>query len=149
MMPRVDFSKSAQVKKNLITKMEKRIIAIGHDMANDIQMSMREGSGREYVRKGVVHRASASGEPPAVDTGRLRASISVNWSDSGSDRATVASPAVSSDGVGQPSREGGEFRVVVGTNVSYALPLETGTPRMSPRPFIRPSFDRIRVKYGL
>jgi len=148
-MVKVDFSNAPKVKKTITDKANKRLIAIGFEMANDIQMSMKEGSGEEYVRRGVVHHASAPGQPPAVDTGRLRASISVNWSGSGNDRAKVASPAISEDGVGQPSTVPEKFTVVVGTNVSYAEALEEGTSKMSPRPFIRPSFDRMRVKLGV
>jgi HK97 gp10 family phage protein len=65
---------------------------------------------------------SEPGEPPAVDTGRLRASIT---------HRVVEEPT-------GPSAE-------VGTNVEYAFWLEFGTstkegaPKMLPRPFLQPA----------
>jgi HK97 gp10 family phage protein len=57
---------------------------------------------------------SAPGNPPHVDTGRLRQSL-------------------------QPSvvRTGNTIRGTVTTNVEYAPYLEYGTSRMQPRPFMR------------
>ncbi|MCO8017499.1 hypothetical protein NI456_01375 [Brevundimonas diminuta] len=71
----------------------------------------RPGSGRIYGK----HQASAPGEPPAVDTGRLR-------------NATQADTQVRRDGddiVG---------RVVANDEKAHAL--EVGTERMAPRPFL-------------
>ena len=62
------------------------------------------------------HTASAPGESPATDTGRLASSIT--------------------NGLGEDFA--GLF-AVVGTNVVYAPFLELGTTRMAPRPFLRPS----------
>lgn len=73
------------------------------------------GSGRVYRRRGVTHVASAPGQPPAVDTGRLRSSYTY---------------AVGS--------EAGQDFVAIGTSVDYAPPLEMGTRRMAPRPHLRP-----------
>ncbi|GBF05847.1 hypothetical protein DAERI_060107 [Deinococcus aerius] len=74
----------------------------------------RPGSGRTYGR----HVASAPGDPPAVDTGRLRQSMTAL----------------------QIKR--GHWRV--GTNVEYAIYLEFGTRRIAPRPFFRPAVARLR-----
>lgn len=71
----------------------------------------RPGSGELYGK----HRASAPGQPPAPDTGRLRA-------------ATQADPQVRTDG---PDIVG---RVVA--NTEYALPLEVGTERVAARPYL-------------
>lgn len=60
--------------------------------------------------------ASVKGEPPRVDTGRLRASITHR---------------------GQ--REGDEFYAEVGTNVEYARDVEEGTSRTWPHPFLVPA----------
>lgn len=69
-------------------------------------------------RRAKAHTASAPGEAPAVDTGRLRQSIVANKLDPG--------------------------HWQVGTNVEYALHLEYGTRKMSARPFMRPAFERVK-----
>jgi HK97 gp10 family phage protein len=80
------------------------------------------GQGRLYPRgRTVVHRASAPGQPPAVDTGRLRASITHTL----------------------PERDERGLRVRVGTDVEYARYLEFGTRRMAPRPFLRPAMAAV------
>lgn len=137
-MAKVVFDK--KVAEAPIIEGQKRLIAIGYQLEGMIKRSMKAGSGRVYGG----HRASAPGEPPAPDTGRLRASISTNWSGSGMTRGKVQGRAESGDGVGQPGTKDDKFTVVVGTNVPYALPLETGSIKMAPRPFIRPSFDAIK-----
>jgi hypothetical protein len=71
----------------------------------------RPGSGELYGK----HRASAPGEPPAPDTGRLRA-------------ATQADEQV--------RREGDDLVGRVVANTEYALALEKGTERMAARPFL-------------
>lgn len=79
------------------------------------------GSGKEYSRgKTAVHKASAPGEPPAPDTGRLRAS-------------TTHEVVVS----------GSRIIARVTVNTDYALALELGTERIAPRPFLRPSTPEI------
>lgn len=75
-------------------------------------------SGREYPRR---NRASAPGEAPARQTGTLQASIS------------------------EP-RVGKVGRKVVGVlfiAAPYAGYLERGTPRIKPRPFVRPAIEEI------
>src|SRR5690606_34035352 len=96
----------------------------------------RPGTGRVYRRRGVVHRASAPGEPPAVDTGALRAS-------SGLDTVGAAVRV----GVGESYAEPLEFGFVAGTQspdiavenpglgVGIARPLRV----LQPRPFMRPA----------
>ncbi|HBV11773.1 MAG TPA: hypothetical protein DEB60_01415 [Brevundimonas sp.] len=71
----------------------------------------RPGTGRIYGK----HQASAPGEPPAVDTGRLR-------------NATQADTQV--------RRDGDDIVGRVVANVDYARALEVGTERMAPRPFL-------------
>ncbi len=63
--------------------------------------------------------ASAPGEPPHRDTGRLRASISHEVDES----AKTAR---------------------VGTNVKYGKFLELGTSKMAARPYLRPTWDRLQ-----
>lgn len=74
------------------------------------------GQGRTYRRRGIVHRASAPGAPPAVDTGQLRQSITHKL---GKDTAGLYAD--------------------VGTNLEKARYLETGTSRMAARPFLAPA----------
>ena len=76
-------------------------------------------SGRVYVRRGIAHRASAPGQAPATDTGRLVASIV---------------PVIDSDGFGGR----------VQARVLYAKFLEFGTLKMAARPFMLPSLEAKR-----
>lgn len=71
-------------------------------------------SGRTYYRRSVVHQASAAGEPPASDTGRLVNSIETKYSFE-------------------------ELAGVVNVSVDYGAHLEFGTRNMAPRPFLRPA----------
>ena len=63
-----------------------------------------------------------------VDTGRLRGSLSVNWSNSGLTKGKTQSPATSEDGVAQPGFGTGQFLAAVGTNVEYAEYVENRHP---------------------
>lgn len=122
-MPVVKFKEEAI--KAVVGEAEKRLLAIGFQMEGAIKRSMAKGEGEIYVRKGksgrdIVHQASAPGAPPAVDTGRLRASISTNWSGSGMNKGEVGPKAELEDGVSHPDTLGNEFVVRIGTNVPYA-----------------------------
>ena len=66
---------------------------------------------------GLEHRASRPGEPPRYRTGALRASVA------------------------NEARWGGMVQRV-GTPLKYGFWLEWGTPRMSPRPWLRPGLRR-------
>jgi hypothetical protein len=79
------------------------------------------GAGREYPRgKTVTHKASAPGDPPAPDTGRLRASVSH-----------------------EVVRSGADIIARVSDNTQYALALELGTEKIAPRPALRPLLPRL------
>ena len=123
-MARVQFNMKAALAP--LDKAQKALVAIGLQLERDIKVSMTTGTGRTYRRGNIVHVASAPGQPPAVDTGRLRASISTNWSDSGLSRGRVGGQADSENGIGQPNQVQRKFTVVVGTNVLYAC-LSAGT----------------------
>lgn len=83
----------------------------------EIQLNLsKAGTGRQYGR----HRASAPGEAPAVDTGRLRQSIS----------AVKVGP--------------GYWQV--GTNLDFAPMLEFGNRFIRARPAFRPALDKLRVR---
>lgn len=62
--------------------------------------------------------ASVSGEPPRVDTGRYRASISHRL-----------------------EKENGSAAVYVGSNVEYASDLEYGTSKTWPHPLLGPALE--------
>lgn len=87
---------------------------IGIVVSNAVKQKLSHaGSGEPNPRGG---NRSAPGQPPAVDTGRLRNSIDYH---------------VGTDAAGG--------YVDVGTSVEYASYLETGTSRMAARPFMRPA----------
>lgn len=99
---------------------------VGVEVVNAIRRRLSTpGTGRLYRRRRIVHRASAPGQPPAVDTGRLRSSYT--WK------------------VGEDPQ--GAY-VEVGTSVRYAPWLEFGTRRMRPRPHVRPAINDIRDQIG-
>lgn len=82
------------------------------------QLASTPGRGRVYGRR--KHRASAPGQGPAVDTGRLRSSISH-----------------------EVGKVGTTIVARVGTDVEYAKYLELGTSKMAPRPFLRPALTQV------
>ena len=75
---------------------------------------------RSMVGGGKPHVPSAPGEPPHVDTGRLRSSITFEFESSRS-----------------------QFEARVGTNVIYGKFLELGTVHIRPRPWLRPAFFKV------
>lgn len=97
------------------------------DAADDVLekavSSILEGgkTGKIYRRRGVTHQASASGEAPASDTGRLAQS-------------------------GRTFFKETSESVVAGVNFStaYAGALEFGTQTIEPRPYARPALAEVR-----
>ena len=77
-----------------------------------------------------------------VDTGRLRSSISVNWTGSGMAEGKIENKAKPGDGIKQPASKSNEFTVVIGTNVDYAIAQEYGTSRQSGKPYLRPALAK-------
>lgn len=74
-----------------------------------------------------------------VDTGRLRASISTNWSGSSMNEGKTEAQAKSGDGIKRPDGPA-ELVCVVGSNVKYAPYQEHGTSKMSAQPFLFPAY---------
>ena len=90
------------------------------------------GSGRTYGK----HIASKPGEPPAVDTGILRASVMSEVKIKGSEITGKVGPDI----------EHIKEKTEAGTDVEYGLYLEVGTKNMQPRPFLRPALRRMKNK---
>lgn len=81
-------------------------------------------SGRIYTKYNPsrTHQASAPGQAPMTDTGRLANSVFFD--------------------------KVGDLTAVVGSNLIYALYLEHGTTQMAARPFFRPAVERMRPKFN-
>lgn len=96
---------------------KKGVVAATEMVATEAVSLIRDTpkTGRIYRRRGVEHQASAPGEPPASDTGRLVGSIRMDFT-----RIE-------------------ELTGVVNARAGYAAHLEYGTSRMAPRPFMRPA----------
>lgn len=87
----------------------------------------------------------------AVDTGRLKASISVNWSGSNMQYGKVQGkvearagrkPSSAADGIGRPPSSLKGFSVAIGTNVEYAEDVEDTIS-----PFLWPALAMNKEKY--
>lgn len=116
-----------RVKAEIIKEMQRGLLASAQKVERVAKDSIRSGSktGRIYQRRTVTHRASAAGEAPATDTGRLINSISsyVNTISTISESFVVAGRGV----------------------VKYARMLEFGTAKMAARPFMFPAFERSKA----
>lgn len=101
------------------------VLGAAVEMRADIVTSIQRGpaSGVTYKKSNPTrtHTASAPGQPPMSDTGRLANSITF-------DRV-------------------GDLTATVGSALNYAPWLEYGTSRMAARPFFRPAVERMRPKY--
>jgi HK97 gp10 family phage protein len=109
-----------------LQQMEKNLEHVGVVLSGEMRASINRSpaSGRVYKRRGIVHRASAPGEPPATDRGTLSASIDY-----------------------KVERTGRYKRLVrVGTQLKYGKWLEYGTVRIKPRPFARPALKKYEKK---
>lgn len=76
---------------------------------------------REMIGKPGTARRSLPGEPPRVDTGRLRDSLFVRL------------------------RKGG-LSAEVGTDLEYGRDLEFGTRRVAARPWLQPAFEASKAR---
>ena len=81
---------------------------------------------------------------PAVDTGRLRASISfITPTDKGGSGQPKPANAQSGDELTGTAEQN---TVVVGSNVEYAEYVHNGTSKMAGRPFLREGIEKTRDK---
>ena len=100
---------------------------------------------------GVQAQAHATAEitaQGAVDTGRLRASIT--YAVSGDSAREHAYSDDLGNGFTQSIRDAGdekEHTLYLGTNVNYAPYVEMGTQKMPARPFIRPAVENYLSEY--
>lgn len=86
--------------------------------ASAVESIMAQGStGRTYTRGSVTHVASAPGEAPNTDTGKLVSSIKIQ-------------------------KDAKLFTVAVGTDLEYGKFLEFGTTRMAARPWLGPACEK-------
>lgn len=110
---------AAEVEKKLQRNMDKAMHKTAISIVNSAKELMREPkSGRPPSGKAMKTRASAPGEAPAVQTGKLRSSL--------------ATERVK------------EKHYRVGTNLKYGKYLERGTKTIKARPFLRPALDNNR-----
>lgn len=136
------------LKKEVRAKAEKRLVQAAETVASVCKRSM--GSGKEGYRaysktqKKIDHYSSEPGQPPHVDTGRLRSSITWAISEGAQQGNAVKHPAEEGDQVGEPDKKVNEIIAVVGTNVDYAKALEFGfAPRnLAARPYLRPALEK-------
>ena len=116
-----------------LARLEKKAAARVAALALEYHADLREtlsqpGRGREYGN----HRASAPGDPPAVQTGTLRNAV----------HARMVDPLTWEIGVA-----GGVKHPTSGEAVGkIALYLEFGTRTLAPRPFVRPTLDAFRAR---
>jgi len=108
----------------------------------------------DAIKKGcfMIERDAKILQTPHVDTGRLRSSISSNWTGSGMSRGKVEPPAKSEDGVSQPTEK---LTGRIGSNVEYARRIELGFVdvdslgrkyNQKPYPYLRPALHKNEKK---
>ena len=110
---------SARVREEISKELVKGLFVSAKRVEGDAKKSILNGkkSGREYTRGSVTHRASAPGQAPASDTGRLVNSINGDL-DRGNKSATIRVAA------------------------KYGKPLEFGTSKIAARPFLFPALEK-------
>lgn len=104
----------AEVGKAVVTT----AVKLRGDVVKSIQRGPKSGAVYRKYSPRRTHQASAPGQPPATDTGRLANSIEFD--------------------------KRGDLAATVGSALAYSVHLEYGTSRMAARPFFRPAVERIR-----
>lgn len=104
----------AKVKGATLTGIVRGVETVRDEATSLMQNSPR--SGRIYRRRGVTHKASGPGEPPAPDTGNLMRNIDT-------------------------SVDAQKLTGNVNFGTKYSRHLEYGTVNMAPRPFARPAVE--------
>lgn len=102
------------------------VMATALEMRGDAVKRIQRGpnSGRVYRKYNPsrMHQASAPGQAPASDTGRLANSITFDQID--------------------------DLTATVGSRLAYAVHLEYGTTNMAARPYFRPAVNAAREKFN-
>jgi len=104
-------------------RVDDAVVGTAMELRGDVVKRIQRGpaTGRTYQRGGVSHQASAPGESPATDTGRLANSVTF-------------------DKVAQMS-------ATVGSDLVYAAVLEFGSDRIDPRPAWVPAVELMTPKF--
>ncbi len=93
------------------------------------------------------HAKRKISEYPAVDTGRLRNSITFAVSGKeANDRQYTDNQGAEYSYAGRAPKDSGKA-VYIGTNVEYGPYVELGTVNMSPRPFLKPAATEHNAEY--
>ncbi|WP_337187593.1 HK97-gp10 family putative phage morphogenesis protein [Phenylobacterium sp.] len=113
------------VQQNVQAELKKALYVSAQKVDAEAKKSIVSGqkSGRIYRRRSVLHQASAPGQAPASDTGRL-----VNSITSGLNPGKLESFVVAGRGL-----------------VKYARMLEHGTIKMAARPFMFPALEKSKA----
>lgn len=100
------------------------------------------------TKKKILHWSSKPGQPPHVDTGRLRSSVTWAISEGAQQGNERRGTAQQGDQVRIPRKQRKRIIAVVGTNVEYAKALEFGfEPRnLKARPYLRPALKNAAAK---
>ena len=120
-----------RLEKRIVTNPEKHIKHLVQRSASlvegEAKKSIASGnkSGRTYMRGGKPHTASAAGEAPATDTGKLIEGITTKVKTEGT---KVIGQIIANS-----------FNVT-----PYAKDLEFGTTNMRPRPYMQPALEKNR-----
>lgn len=113
-----------KIKVSLPEAEKKRVIRAVQGYTKEKQQAVRDTLKRAGFKVETQAKLNLAANG-SVQTGRLRSSVSTNWTGSGQARGKTSLPAKSGDGVSQPTERSGFF-VFVGTNVQYARRVEHG-----------------------
>jgi len=99
------------------------------DVRNECVRTIQTGSrtGKIYTRNGRKHQASAEGEPPKTDTGRLVNSLAFRMLG----KLTAVAGAIAGNSI----------------VAEYAAALEFGTRKMAARPFLVKAVEKITPRF--